>query len=190
MKDLKKVAAQLKKEGAEEVNNLVVKNVSLTDKETFTWVTLTLNKEVKTMVADADGNYTVGTNNIVGASLYSIAAVLSNNEDVAFAKNFILQTPEMLSLVLSYASIDILQEPVTEGQEYHNPFSNKEKPYIVKNNSIYNHVIDIRLGKKGQKTVSKLEDKMLDAMVDGSFVREIAKPRVISKDEAVEKTEE
>lgn len=169
MKDIKKVVAQLQKEGAESVKNCVVKNVKVRDLDNYTRVSLTLNKEVKQMIANDAGDYVEGTNNVIFVSSYSIGAILANSEDIAFAKNLIMQSPELLTMILSYAEIDILLESVKEGQEYTNPFSSSSETRTIEHDSIYAHVVDIRLGKKGEKIIQMLEDKMLDAMLAGSF---------------------
>lgn len=171
MKDIKKVVAQLQKEGAESVKNCVVKNVKVRDLDNYTRVSLTLNKEVKQMVANDAGDYVEGTNNVIFVSSYSIGAILANSEDIAFAKNLIMQSPELLTMILSYAEIDILLESVKEGQEYTNPFSSSSETRTIEHDSIFCHVTDIRLGKKGEKIVQMLEDKMLDAMLAGSFAK-------------------
>lgn len=181
MKEIKKVVAQLRKEGAESVNNVVVKNVTIKDMDNYTRVSLTLNKEVKQMVTTESGDYEEGMNNVIFASSYSIGAVLSNYEDTAFAKNLLMQSPELLSMVLSYAEIDILLEHVKAGEEYTNPFSSRSESRVIEHDSIYAHVVDIRLGKNGEKTIQMLKDKMLDAMLAGSFGKVAA--GVNSKDE-------
>lgn len=172
MKEIKEVVAQLHKEGAELVKNVIIKNVKVTNTGVFDRVTLTLNKEVSRMVDDGTGNYVKGKSNIAFASAYSIGAVLANNEDIAFAKNLIMESPELLVMVLSYADVDILLESVTKGEEYINPFSNKTNAEgrVVEHDSIYCHVVEIRLGKKGAKVASLLENKMLDAMLKKAFV--------------------
>ena len=169
MKDIKQVVAQLQKEGAEVVKNVVIKNVNIVDKTDYTLVPLTVNKNIKQMVLNDKGEYIEGERNIIFASLYSIGAILSNIEDIAFAKNLIIKNPNMLELVLSYAEIDIILEKVKKGAEYSNPFSSSDKTSIIANDSIFAHIIDIRLGRKGQKIVNKLEDKMMDMMIGGSF---------------------
>lgn len=169
MKNFAKAVAQLLKEGGESIKGVVVKNVSVKDMEAYTRVALTLNKEVKQMVANDDGDYVEGTNNVVFVSAYSLGAILANNEDTAFAKNIVMRSPELLTMILSYAEIDIVLEHVKAGQEYINPFSTKEEPRVIEHDSIFSHVVDIRLGKKGAKIIGALEDKLLDSMVAGSF---------------------
>ena len=174
MKEIKKVVAQLLKEGAESVKNVVVKNVTIKDMDNYTRVSLTLNKEVRQMVANESGDYVEGTNNVVFASVYSIGAVLSNDENIAFAKNLIMQSPELLTMVLSYAEVDILLENVKKGIEYINPFASKTESRVIEHDSIFAHIVDIRLGKKGLKIVEMLESKMLDSMLNGSFAKVVA----------------
>lgn len=164
MKDVKKVVAQLLKEGATKVENLVVKNVKVRDFDSYTRVSLTLNKAVKQMVATESGDYVEGEHNVVFASSYSLSALLGEQEETAFCKNLLLQRPKLLEMVLSYSTIDIVLQPVTEGEEYTNPFSNKENAegHVIEHDSIYTHIVGLSLGKKGQQLLSKLEDKMLE----------------------------
>ena len=184
MKDIKKVVAQLQKEGAEIINNIIVKNVTVSNKDSFTQVVLTLNKNVPAMLTTENGDHVKGENNIVFTSTYSIGAVLSNNEDIAFAKNLIMQTPELLTMVLSYAEVTIVAEPVTKGQQYTNPFSDKDKVHDVQYDSIYHHVTDIKLGKKGQKLTGLLESKVMDAMINGAFTKVVAGNKPTDEEEA------
>ena len=57
-----------------------------------------------------------------------------------------------IKAILSRAKIEIVQEAVAEGQEYHNPFSsNEDNTSIVEHNSYYNHVTQIlEFGKIGE----------------------------------------
>ncbi len=170
MKEIKKVVAQLLKEGAESVKNIVVKNVTIKDMSNYTRVSLTLNKEVRQMVTNS-GDRVESTSNVVFVSTYSIGAVLSNDENAAFAKNILMQSPELLTMVLSYADIDVLLEDVKKGVEYINPFSSKTEGRVIEQDSVFVHVVDIRLGKKGMEIVKMLQSKMLDSMLNGSFAK-------------------
>lgn len=164
MKEIKKVVAQLLKEGAEKVNGCVVKNVHVTELNNYTRVSLTLNKSVKQMVTTESGDHVEGEHNVVFASSYSIGALLGENEDTAFAKNRILASPKLLEMLLSYSVVDLVLEPVKAGTEYVNPFSNKTnaEPRPVDYDTIYTHIVGISLGKKAMKLLDKMENKMLD----------------------------
>lgn len=186
MKDIKKVVAQLQKEGAEIIKDVIVKNVTVSNQDEWTRVVLTLNKNVPAMVANDKGDYVEGERNIIFTSTFSIGALLSNNEDIAFAKNLVMQTPELLTMVLSYANVTVVAEHVAKGTEYTNPFSDKAGSRIVEHDSIYHHVVDLNLGKKGQKLTGMLESKVLDAMISGAFTKVVAgtKPSDDNEEEA------
>lgn len=160
--DTKKVISQLM---AVETNNvvkdLVVRNINVTECETYNRVSITLDKPVKAMVAQEDGSYVEGESNIIFVSNYSIVGALRENEDVAFAGNHLIKHPKALNVVLSGAKINIIQEAVTSGQEYTNPFSNNAAPTIVQHDSFYNHPFNICLSAFGLKMLNKLAEKMM-----------------------------
>ena len=160
--DTKKVISQLM---ASKTNNvvkeLVVRNINVTECETYNRVAITLDKPVKAMIAQEDGTYVEGESNIIFVGNYSIVGALRENEDVAFAGNHLIQHPKALNVVLSGAKINIIQEAVTAGQEYTNPFSNNGAPTVVQHDSFYNHVFDIRLSAFGLKMLDKLAEKMM-----------------------------
>lgn len=160
--DTKKVISQLM---AVETNNvvkdLVVRNINVTECETYDRVAITLDKPVKAMVAQEDGSYVKGESNIIFVGNYSIVGALKENEDVAFASNHLIKHPKSLNVVLSGAKINIIQEAVTAGQEYTNPFSNNNTTTVVQHDSFYNHVFNIRLSAFGLKMLDKLAEKML-----------------------------
>ena len=160
--DTKKVISQLMAVKANNVvKDLVVRNINVTECETYNRVAITLDKPVKAMVAQEDGSYVEGESNIIFVGNYSIVGALRENEDVAFAGKHLIQHPRALNVVLSGAKINIIQEAVTAGQEYTNPFSNNAVPTVVQHDSFYNHVFDIRLSDFGLKMLDKLAEKML-----------------------------
>lgn len=160
--DTKKVISQLM---ASKTNNvvkeLVVRNINVTECETYNRVAITLDKPVKAMVAQEDGSYVEGESNIIFVGNYSIVGALRENEDVAFAGNHLIQHPKALNVVLSGAKINIIQEAVSAGQEYTNPFSSNATPTVVQHDSFYNHVFDIHLSAFGLKMLDKLAEKMM-----------------------------
>lgn len=160
--DTKKVISQLM---AVKTNNvvkdLVVRNINVTECETYNRVAITLDKPVKAVVAQEDGSYVEGESNIIFVGNYSIVGALRENEDVAFAGNHLIKHPKALNVVLSGAKINIIQEAVTAGQEYTNPFSNNAVTTVVQHDSFYNHPFNIRLSAFGLKMLDKLAEKMM-----------------------------
>lgn len=160
--DTKKVISQLMAvEANNVVKDLVVRNINVTECETYNRVAITLDKPVKAMVAQEDGSYVEGESNIIFVGNYSIVGALRENEDVSFAGNHLIQHPKALNVVLSGAKINIIQEAVTAGQEYTNPFSSNAAPTVVQHDSFYNHVFNIRLSDFGLKMLDKLAEKMM-----------------------------
>lgn len=175
MKNVNEVIRDLLKNGATRIDNAVVKSVNVVRKENYDRVSLGLAKPVKGFVADSDGNYTEGETRVIFVSSYSLGAILSDNEDVAFAKRILMQKPQLLELVLSYAKVDILQEKVNANEEYTNPFATNPTPTMFDHDAYINHVVNIELGKRGMRAINKLEDRMFDSAFgfDDNFEEEI-----------------
>lgn len=156
----KDIINNLIKGGAESVKGLKVKNVTVTPQENYVRVALTLDKSVKGMI-NKDNKWIEGETNIIFISIFSITSILKDDDNAAFAANHIIKHPDSLSVLLSRATIDILQEPVTEGQEYKNPWSNSTESTVFDHNTIINHVTDIELSDFAIRRLDKLADSML-----------------------------
>lgn len=158
----KQVIEQLVKNGAKSVKNLKVKGVNLNPKDNYISVSLSLDKPVRGYVGQDDGTFVEGEHNVVFISLFSIAAQLRDDENASFAVNHILANPKALSVLLSGATIDILQEDVVSGQEYHNPWSsNADNGSVFDHDTIINHIINIKMSDKANKMLEKLAESMM-----------------------------
>lgn len=152
----------LLKNGAKEVKNLKIKNVTVTILENYTRLGLTLDKPVEGYVANTEGTYDKGETNVIFVSAFAIASVLKDNDDTAFAANHLVEHPEAMNVLLSRATIDIIQEPVASGQEYRNPWSsNEDNSTVFDHDTIINHLTNIKLSDFGMKKLDTLADKML-----------------------------
>ena len=143
MKSFETVSAELKKVKANNVVTTTVRNINVTDMTTWQRVSITLNSPVKGYIADDDGNYSEGEVNVIFVSSFSVVAAFRNNPKTAFAGNYIAEHPNCLQVLLSGAKIEIVQEAVSEGKEYTNPWSNNPTPVPVEHDSYYNHITDI-----------------------------------------------
>ena len=143
MKSFETVSAELKKVKANNVVTTTVRNINVTDMTTWQRVSITLNTPVKGYIADDDGNYSEGEVNVIFVSSFSVVAAFRNNPKTAFAGNYIAEHPNCLQVLLSGAKIEIVQEAVSEGKEYTNPWSNNPTPVPVQHDSYYNHITDI-----------------------------------------------
>ena len=143
MKSFETVSAELKKVKANNVVTTTVRNINVKDMTTWQRVSITLNTPVKGYIADDDGNYSEGEVNVIFVSSFSVVAAFRNNPKTACAGNYIAEHPNCLQVLLSGAKIEIVQEAVTEGQEYSNPWSSNPTPTPVEHDSYYNHITDI-----------------------------------------------
>lgn len=166
MKELKQVIAELVKNGAEKVNDIIVKSVTVKEKEEWAQVILKVNKDVKMNVQDADsGEYTRGTGRTIFVSSFSIGAILGDMPQVALFKRMIMTTPEALETILSFAKISILQEEVPEGTEYVNPFSTTGHASVIQHDTIISHIVSIELGAEGEDFIDMLRAEHRKAMI-------------------------
>ena len=157
----KEIINSLLKNGAKSVNGLKVKNVTVTVLENYTRLGLTLDKPVEGYVAKEDGTFEKGETNVIFVSAFAVASVLKDSDDAAFAANHLVEHPEAMNVILSRATIDIIQEPVVSGQEYRNPWSSNGDATVFEHDTIINHLTGIKLSEFGMKKLDRLADAML-----------------------------
>lgn len=163
MKTMKEAESTMVKNGAKRVSNLVVNNVTVTPLEDYTRIALTLDKPVAGYVQGEDGAYTRGETNVIFVSLFSIAAMLKESDELAWCVNAIINNPNSLQVLFSRAKVTIIQEDVVAGQVRVNPFTEKEDENVSDHDAIYNHIVDVKLGKMGEIGLEKMLDKLLGA---------------------------
>ena len=155
------IVAQLIKVGAKEVKNITVKNVTVTPMNEYVRLGLTLDKEVDGYKAEEDGTYTPSKVKVICISAFTIAALLKEDDDAAFAANHLLKHPDALAMIMSRAQINILQQSVKAGEEYKNPFSDNADVTAFDHDVIINHITNIKLSDFGMKRLDRLADMML-----------------------------
>ena len=161
MRSFNEAVATLRKSGANEVKDLRVMNVTVTDCNSWTRVALTLDKEVGGFVADDEGNYSKGTTRVVFLSLYSIAGVLKNTDDTMAIASYVVNHPTALQVLLSGAQITLLQQEVGANATYTNPFTEEELQHESDHDSIFNYIASIVFSDKASRAIEKIEDKLL-----------------------------
>ena len=155
------IIAQLVKNGAKEVKNVTVKNVTVTPMNEYVRLGLTLDKEVDGYKAEEDGTYTPSKVKVIFVSAFTIAALLKEDDNAAFAANHLLKHPDALAMIMSRAQINILQQPVKAGEEYKNPFNDDADATAFDHDVIINHITEIKLSDFGIKRLDRLADMML-----------------------------
>lgn len=158
----KEVIAELLKNGGKSVKDLKVKNVTVTRCENYVRLGITLDKPVTGMVTKDNGvTYEEGETNIIFVSLYSITSLLKDDDNAAFAANHLVEHPDSMSIVLSRATLDIIQETVEAGAEYKNPWSNNAEATVFDHKTIITHVINVTLSDFAIRKLDRLADSLL-----------------------------
>ena len=139
----------------------VIKNVNYEILDTYTRVSFTLRENVKGFRANEDGDFVLGGTNIIFSSIYAIAAMLKEDDELAWLGNEVITNPKLLNLLCSSATIEIIQQKVEEGEEYVNPFASNPEPITFDHDTIINHVVGITLSKVGEKVLEKYMDKIM-----------------------------
>lgn len=160
--EAKDVIAQLIKNGAKEIKGVVVKNVTVTPMDEYIRLGLTLNKEVDGYRVNDNDEYEEAKTKIVFVSAFTIAALLKESDDAAFAANHLVKHPDALAMIMSRATITIVQERVKAETEYKNPFASETaETTVFDHDTIINHVTEIKLSDFGLKRLDRLADLML-----------------------------
>ena len=158
----KEIIAELLKNGGVSIKDLKVKNVTVTRCENYVRLGITLDRPVKGMVTKDNGvTYEKGETKVIFVSLFSITSLLKDNDDAAFAANHLTQHPEAMNVILSRAKIDIIQEPVTAGQEYKNPWSDNAEATVFDHDTIINHVVELTLSDFAIRKLDSLANALL-----------------------------
>lgn len=161
MTNNKEIINEMLKNGAKQIANITVKNVTVKQMDAYTRLGLSLDTEVDGYRADENGEYQEAKTNIIFVSTFAIASVLKDDDNAAFAANHLVNNPDALGIILSRAKITIVQQTVGADEEYVNPFASSGEATVFGHPVIINHVVDIKLSDFGLKKLDRLADLML-----------------------------
>ena len=150
--------------GAKKISGIRIKNINFEDKDTYTRVSLTLNKAVRGFISKDNGEtYEEGMTNVIFTSLFAIIGAIKEDEELSWMANSLLTSPKKLNPIFNGAEITIVQQDVASGEEYTNPFSTRTDniPQVYDHDIIINHIIKFKLNKMGEKAADKLLEMVL-----------------------------
>lgn len=150
--------------GCKRINSVRIKNVNFTEKDNYTMISFTLATAIRGFVSkDGGATYEEGQTNTVFTSLYAIVGAMKEDEELGWMANALLENPQALNLIFNGSTVDILQQEVSAGEEFRNPFSTREdvEPQVYDHNLIINHILGFKLGKVGMKMADRLADKLM-----------------------------
>lgn len=162
--EYKNIIKKLVASGCKRINSVRIKNVNFTDKDSYTMVSFTIATPIRGFISDDNGDtYKEGMTNTIFTSLYAIAGALKEDEELGWMANALLENPQALNLILNGATVDIIQQEISAGEEFTNPFStrNDVDPQVYDHDLIINHIIGFKLGKTGLRMADRLADKLM-----------------------------
>lgn len=162
IKTNKQVVAELLAKGCNKIAGLRVRSSIVTPKDNYVMVSLSLERGIPGYVSDADGVFAKGETATVFASSYSIASVLKDSDETAWAANQLIQNPKGLEVILAGSKIDIVQEEVAADEIYKNPFSGSDVDgQSLGHDTIINHVVKIEICQKAKQMLNMLAMNMM-----------------------------
>lgn len=162
IKTNKQVVAELLAKGCNKIAGIRVRSSIVTPKDNYVMVSLSLERGIPGYVSDGEGVFTKGETATVFASSYSIASVLKDNDETAWAANQLIQNPKGLEVILAGAKIDLVQEEVAADEIYKNPFSSSNVDgQSLGHDTIINHVVKIEICQKAKQMLNMLAMNMM-----------------------------
>lgn len=162
IKTNKQVVAELLAKGCNKIAGIRVRSSIVTPKDNYVMVSLSLERGIPGYVSDGEGVFTKGETATVFASSYSIASVLKDNDETAWAANQLIQNPKGLEVILAGAKIDLVQEEVTADEIYKNPFSSSDVDgQSLGHDTIINHIVKIEICQKAKQMLNMLAMNMM-----------------------------
>lgn len=162
IKTNKQVVAELLAKGCNKIAGLRIRSSIVTPKDNYVMVSLSLERGIPGYVSDADGVFTKGETATVFASSYSIASVLKDSDETAWAANQLIQNPKGLEVILAGSKIDIVQEEVAADEIYKNPFASSDSEgAALGHDTIINHIVKIEICPKAKQMLNMLAMNMM-----------------------------
>lgn len=162
--DYANIIKNLLNNGAKRFNRLKVKNVTISDEESYTRLGITLATKIPANVLDEQtATYKEGLHNVMFSSVYAVIGAMKEDDELSFAANTVLESPKILNVLMNGGEIDVIQQRVAASEEYRNPFTTRTDPEIrvYDHDVIVNHIVKIRPSKVGIKGLDRLIDKLM-----------------------------
>lgn len=162
IKTNKQVVAELLAKGCNKITGLRVRSSIITPKDNYVMVSLSLERGIPGYVSDGEGVFAKGETATVFASSYSIASVLKDSDETAWAANQLIQNPKGLEVILAGSKIDIVQEEVAADEIYKNPFASSDSEgAALGHDTIINHIVKIEICPKAKQMLNMLAMNMM-----------------------------
>lgn len=162
-KSFKDICNEIIANGGNRIRGLKVRSCKITEQDNYTMVSLTLDRKVKGYRADENtGIFEEGLTSVIFTSSYSLASVIKNDGEIAFCANSLVENPRGFEVVMSGATIDVIQQPVAADELYKNPFSSSNAEGVaLGHDTIINHIVDIKPSSRALAVLDRMALAML-----------------------------
>lgn len=147
--------------GAVSIKGLKVKSVHVTVLDTYVRISLTTDKHIDAFIIDENGTCVEGKSNIIFSSLFSILPILNEDDAIAPIVPSLSDNPTSMQILLTGATIDIIQQKVTAGEIYKNPWSDNAQEQVFDHDKNINHVVGIKLTRFAYEKADMLANKLM-----------------------------
>lgn len=150
--------------------NVKVKTAKVTEMTGYFMVNLTVNKELRAMVSDGE-DFVEGTRNIVFSSNFALGGVIKNTDNIAWIGNSLVENAKVFEAIMAGATIDIVNQPVSAGEIYKNPFSTTNaEGSRFEHDTFINHIVGIRVNNETAEDIRDAKRAMIKDMFKSKLV--------------------
>lgn len=144
--------------------NIKVKTAKVTEMTGYFMVNLTVNKELRAMVAEGD-DFVEGTRNIVFSSNFALGGVIKNTDNIAWIGNSLVENAKVFEAIMAGATIDVVNQPVSAGEIYKNPFGTTNgEGTKFEHDTFINHIVAIRVNNETAEDIRDAKRSMIRDM--------------------------
>lgn len=147
-------------------NGMKIRNVIVTEKETYCMMTFNVVPAIAGYLYDEEtGEYVKGMTNNIFSSTYAIAGVMKENEEIGWLANNIIEKPKLGNVLFNGGTVDIITKEFTTGDTFKSPFGNGEEQ-VFDHDCIINLVVGIQLGNNGRKMLDSIRGSIANQLFD------------------------
>lgn len=155
---------QLLKNGAKLYRDVIIKHAKVHHRDTYDSICLTLNQDLIGTIIECDEEneqrWVLGETNKIWILKDKVDEYIMSEKETKDIASYIIDDDETLETYLCFATADILQESVKKNSKYIDPFKKNAYSYVVKHDSIFNHIINLKPGNNGVEVIQDINSAL------------------------------
>jgi hypothetical protein len=171
------------------LKSLTVKSVSLSKKDTWTSAAISVAEDVTMYRFDEYGDVTLSNKgHVIFTSMFALIAALKEIPEVNLLGKKLEDEEEVLSLLLTGATIKVYQKVVLAGEPFVNPFKEIDAEFINDHDWVCSMVTSVELGDLGAELLNEFIVEQRKALVEHLLKKKVEKKRRVFKTRVLEDT--